>query len=451
MLQGPTARRRTHADRLRTGRRPRSLRMVLAGLLAGAALIGSATPALAVPAPPANPSDGQIDAARAAQDAAAAEVGRIAALVAGAEAELERLSLQAEAAGAAYLAAEEARQIAQAAADEAAAQLQAAADAVAVARARIGEFARESYMNGSQLSTTQALLDADGPAELVQRAALLEYVGDTQVDVLDSLEVARVQQANAESVARATRDQAAAAEAQAEAAKVTADGQVAAQQAAYGEISAQKAQYDQQLEAANIQLLELQGARDAYAQWQAQKAAEEAAAAAAAERAAREAAAAAAAARAQAGSGGGGGGGGSAASGGSGPYVMPTSGRTSSCFGTRWGTLHGGVDVAAPIGTPVYAVHSGTVLRAGTATGFGYAVYIRGDDGFVTVYGHVHEYFVRAGERVSAGEQIATVGNRGQSTGPHLHFEVHPAGSPYTDHMNPAPWLRARGVAFSGC
>ena len=448
MLHGH-ARRRTPVTRTSAGRRPRGLRVALAGVLAAVALLGTAGPALAVPAPPVNPTDGQIADAQAAQDAAAAEIGRIAALVAGAEAELERMNLQAEAAGTAYMAAEEALQLAQAAADQAAAQLQAAADAVAAARSRIGTFARDSYMNGSQLTTTRALLDAEGPAELVQRAALLEYVGDTQVDVLDSLEVARVEQANAESAARAARDQMAAAEAQAAAAKQAADEQVAAAQAAYTEVSAQREVYQQQLQAAEIELLQLQGARDAYQQWQQQKAAEEAAAAAAAERAAREAAAAAAAAQDQAQSGGGGASAGS--SGGSGPYVKPTSGRTTSCFGARWGTNHNGMDIAAPIGTPVYAAHSGTVVRAGTATGFGYAVYIRGDDGFVTVYGHINRYFVSAGERVTAGEQIAEVGNRGQSTGPHLHFEAHSGGQLYSSQIDPASWLRARGVSFSTC
>ena len=441
MLQGH-ARRRTQVTGTRSGRRPRGLRIALVGLVTGAALLGTAAPAFAVPV---NPTDGQIADAQAAQAAAATEVGRIAALVAGAEAELERLTVQAESAGTAYLAAEEAALAAQAAADAAAAQLQAAADAVSSARGRIGTFARDSYMNGSQLTTTRALLDAGGPAELVQRAALLEYVGDTQVDVLEELELARVHQANAESAARATRDAAAAAEAEAAAAKQVADDQAAAGQAAFTEITAQKAQYDQQLQAAQIQLLQLQGARDAYQQYQQQKAAEEAAAAAAAERAAREAAAAASAAQSAAGSGS------AASNGGSGPYVKPTSGRTSSCFGARWGVNHNGMDIAAPIGTPVYAAHSGVVARAGTASGFGYAVYIEGDDGAVTVYGHVNRYFVRAGERVTAGEQIAEVGNRGQSTGPHLHFEVHPGGALHSGAINPAPWLRARGVSISGC
>ncbi|MBB3085124.1 M23 family metallopeptidase [Geodermatophilus sabuli] len=427
------------------------MRAVLAGAVAGAVLLGTAAPAGAAPAPPPNPSDAEIGQARSAQDAAAAEVGRIAALVAAAEGELERYAVQAEAAGAAYLAAEEALTQAQAAAERTAAELQVAAEAVAAATARIAGFSRDSYMNGSTLSTAAVLLEAEGPAELVQRAAMLDYVSENQLDVLGQLEVARVQQANADSAARAARDEMAAAEAAAEEAKAAADSQLSAQQAAYDQVAAQKASYDQQLQAAQIQLLQLQGARDAYQAWQQQKAAEEAAAAAAARRAAEEAAAAAAAARSAASSGSGGASASPGRSGGSGPYVKPTSGRTSSCFGWRWGALHGGVDIAAPIGTPVYAAHSGVVQRVGTATGFGYAVYIRGDDGAVSVYGHVNRYFVRDGERVVAGEQIAEVGNRGQSTGPHLHFEIHPSGAMYGGQVDPVPWMRSRGVSISGC
>ncbi|MGY1795699.1 M23 family metallopeptidase [Geodermatophilus sp. SYSU D00525] len=433
------------------------MRTALVGLLSCVVLLGTAGPASAVPPPPVNPSDGEIADAQAAQDAAAAEVGRLAAEVAAAESELERLGVQAEAAGTAFLAAEEALVQAQAAAAQAAADLQAATDDVDAAIGRIAGFARDSYVNDPTLATASALLDSAGPGELVQRAALLEYVADTQVDVLEEFEVARVRQANAESAARATRDAAAAAEQQAADAKAAADAQVAAQQDAVAAAEANKAALDQQLQAAQIHLLELQGARDAYQEWQRQKAEEEAAAAAAAARAAEEAAAAAAAARAAASS--------AAASStassgtataaasevsGSG-YVKPTSGRTSSCFGSRWGVLHGGVDIAAPIGTPIYAATSGVVVRHGPATGFGLAIYVRGDDGAVTVYGHVNAEYVGTGERVVAGDLIAEVGNRGQSTGPHLHFEVHPSGALYGGQVDPVPWLRARGVSISGC
>jgi murein DD-endopeptidase MepM/ murein hydrolase activator NlpD len=435
--------------RATTGRRSRTLRTALVGMVAGAALIGAGTPAFAAPPPPPNPTDGQIDAAQSQREAAAAEVGRIRGLVASAEAELERVGVQAEAAGTAYEAAEEALLEAQSVAEQTAAQLRAAVAGVAAARERIGTFSRDSYMNGSSMSGSAALLDSEGPAELVQRAALLDYVADNQVDVLGQLEVARIKQANADSAARAARDEMAEAEEAAEEAKAEADRQLAAQQSAYDQVAAQKASYEQQLQAAQIRLLQLQGARNAYQQWAAQKAAEEAAARAAAERAAAEAAAAAAKARGEAANGGGGGGGG--ASSGGGNYVFPTSGWISSCFGYRWGRLHGGVDIAAPIGTNIYAATSGTVARAGAATGFGQAVYIRGDDGAVTVYGHVNDYFVHAGERVVAGELIAEVGNRGRSTGPHLHFEVHPGGRLHSGQVNPMPWLRARGVNVSGC
>jgi murein DD-endopeptidase MepM/ murein hydrolase activator NlpD len=430
-----------------SGPATRRLRVALTGVVAGAVVLASAVPASAVPAPPPNPSDSQLGAARSAQDAAAAEVGRIAALVAASEAELERVGIQAEAAGTAYLIAEEALLEAQAVAERTAAELAEAAAAVAAAQRRIATFSRDSYMNNGTLTTSAALFDSEGPGELIQRAALLDYVAENEVDVLDELEIAKVAQANADSSARRARDEMAAAEEAAQAAKEQADAQLAAQQSAYEQVAAQKADLDAQLQAAQIKLLELQGARNAYDQWVAQRQAEEAAAAAAAQRAAEEAAAAAG--RDNVTSGGGGGGGGGPVI--SGSYAKPTSGRVSSCFGRRWGALHGGVDIAAGIGTPIYAATSGIVKRAGPATGFGLAVYILGDDGYVTVYGHVNRYFVSAGERVAAGEQIAEVGNRGQSTGPHLHFEVHPGGVMYGNQINPVPWLNARGVYIGGC
>jgi murein DD-endopeptidase MepM/ murein hydrolase activator NlpD len=435
---GPATSRRPGSRRPVAGR---PLRAIVTGAVTAVVLLGAAAPALAAPPPPSNPSDSQLGTAKSEQDAAAAEVGRIAGLVATSEAELEKVEVQAEAAGTAYEQAQEALQQAQDRAAQTAADLQTAAAAVAAAEARIATFSHDSYMNGSKLSTTAALLDSAGPGELIQRAALLDYVASNQVDVLGALEVAKVAQANADSSARAARDAMAAAEAAAQTAKQKADAQVAAQQGAYDQVAAQKASYDQQLQAAQIHLLELQGARNAYDQWVAQKAAEEAAARAAAEKAARDAAAASRGNASGSSSGGGGGG----------EYVQPAFGRVSSCFGARWGVTHFGVDIANSIGTPIYAAAAGVVKRAGPATGFGLAVYILGDDGFVTVYGHVNQYFVNAGEHVSAGQQIAEIGNRGQSTGPHLHFEVHSGGQLYSNQLNPVPWLNARGIFIGGC
>jgi murein DD-endopeptidase MepM/ murein hydrolase activator NlpD len=126
--------------------------------------------------------------------------------------------------------------------------------------------------------------------------------------------------------------------------------------------------------------------------------------------------------------------------------VLPIDGaRLTSGFGHRWGTLHAGVDFAAPMGTPEYAAMNGVVLRAGPASGYGNAVYIQHENGDVTVYGHMQEILVETGQTVQAGETIALLGNAGQSTGPHLHFEVR-VGGMEGERIDPLPWLRARGV-----
>src|SRR5215207_3982212 len=136
---GPATPRRPGSRRPAAGR---PLRTLLVGVLTCAVLVGFAAPAVAVPPPPPHPTDNQIGAAQSEQDAAAAEVGRIAGLVASAEAELERVGVLAEAAGTAYLMAEEALLEAQEVADRTAADLQAAAEAVTASEARIALFSR---------------------------------------------------------------------------------------------------------------------------------------------------------------------------------------------------------------------------------------------------------------------------------------------------------------------
>ncbi|MGY1826254.1 M23 family metallopeptidase [Blastococcus sp. SYSU DS0541] len=126
--------------------------------------------------------------------------------------------------------------------------------------------------------------------------------------------------------------------------------------------------------------------------------------------------------------------------------VLPVAGaRLTSGYGSRWGTFHYGIDLAAPMRTPEYAAVDGVVLRAGSASGFGLAVYILHENGDVTVYGHMDKILVTPGQYVEAGETIALLGNRGQSTGPHLHFEVHKGGLD-GKRIDPIPWLAARGV-----
>jgi murein DD-endopeptidase MepM/ murein hydrolase activator NlpD len=125
-------------------------------------------------------------------------------------------------------------------------------------------------------------------------------------------------------------------------------------------------------------------------------------------------------------------------------FVMPTKGVFTSGFGYRWGALHGGIDIANSIGTPIVAAADGVVTDAGPTAGFGAWVKIRHADGTVTLYGHVNTWNVSVGQRVWAGDQIATIGNRGNSTGPHCHFEVLLNG---TDRIDPVPWLAKRGLS----
>lgn len=124
-------------------------------------------------------------------------------------------------------------------------------------------------------------------------------------------------------------------------------------------------------------------------------------------------------------------------------FVDPAQGTLTSGFGARWGAQHLGIDIANAIGTPIGAVAAGTVIEAGPASGFGLWVRVLHDDGTITVYGHVNEIIAPQGTRVAAGQEIATIGNRGQSTGPHLHFEVWANGK---DKIDPLPWLAQRGI-----
>jgi murein DD-endopeptidase MepM/ murein hydrolase activator NlpD len=125
--------------------------------------------------------------------------------------------------------------------------------------------------------------------------------------------------------------------------------------------------------------------------------------------------------------------------------VLPTQGRLSSSFGGRWGGKHYGIDLAAPLGTPIVAAADGVVLKAGRASGYGNAVYIEDTEGFVHVYGHMRYWNVEAGQVVRAGEQIAKVGNEGRSTGPHLHWEVR-LDDMHGRPLDPQEWLLERGI-----
>lgn len=122
--------------------------------------------------------------------------------------------------------------------------------------------------------------------------------------------------------------------------------------------------------------------------------------------------------------------------------VVPTHGIVTSTYGPRWGTKHQGIDIANVIGTPIYAALSGTVINAGPASGYGQWIQIQHANGDITEYGHIEEIWVEVGQWVNTGDQIATMGSRGQSTGPHLHFEVNDGD------VDPEVWLVENGAVL---
>ncbi len=123
--------------------------------------------------------------------------------------------------------------------------------------------------------------------------------------------------------------------------------------------------------------------------------------------------------------------------------VWPAQGTFTSGYGPRWGRMHRGIDIAAPTGTPIVAAASGVVSYAGyNDGGFGYLVEIDHADGSMTRYAHNDRILVSVGQQVNQGQQVSLMGSTGFSTGPHLHFEVHPGGQ---GAVNPMAFLPNRG------
>jgi murein DD-endopeptidase MepM/ murein hydrolase activator NlpD len=125
------------------------------------------------------------------------------------------------------------------------------------------------------------------------------------------------------------------------------------------------------------------------------------------------------------GSGGGSSGDGSSSSG----FIWPVNGIVTSGFGWRWGRMHEGVDIAAPTGTPIRAAAAGTVIYTGYMGGYGNLTIVDHGNGLATAYAHQSAIYVGGGS-VSQGTVLGAVGSTGNSTGPHLHFEVRVNGSP---------------------
>ncbi|MFJ2111129.1 MULTISPECIES: M23 family metallopeptidase [unclassified Streptomyces] len=118
--------------------------------------------------------------------------------------------------------------------------------------------------------------------------------------------------------------------------------------------------------------------------------------------------------------------------------------------GTRWSSKHSGQDFAVPIGTPVRSAYNGTVVKAGPNGGgdgpaYGNAIVVKHRNGTYSQYAHLSKIKVNIGQKVRAGQQIALSGNTGNSSGPHLHFEIRTTPH-YGSAINPVGFLRSVGV-----
>ena len=367
------------------------------------------------------PFSDAIEGASAGQEELAAEAMRLSQQVVVTSDQLAQLELEAEAAADSYRQAELELTDAESRAHRASVDAKQAERDLQVARDAVGEFARNTYISGSTLSSDLLLLDSGSPSELVERAGLLESVADSRIEALDQVRSAQARSDNADEVADEALNTKVNAESAARVALDESTATLAAQQETLTALLQQKADYDAEFYAALVGLLGPEGAAAAFASYGEEQLSQQAA-----EAAAREAAY----------------GGGPVLTG---QWALPLEGTLTSCYCERWGTMHWGIDIAAPMFTPEYAAGDGIVIQAGPATGFGQAVYIQHDNGDVTVYGHMEVIEVVTGQRVAAGQEIALVGSQGFSTGPHLHFEVHVGGINGT-RVDPVIWLANRGI-----
>jgi murein DD-endopeptidase MepM/ murein hydrolase activator NlpD len=118
-------------------------------------------------------------------------------------------------------------------------------------------------------------------------------------------------------------------------------------------------------------------------------------------------------------------------------YIMPAKGKLTSGYGPRWGRMHRGIDIAAPVGTVVVASAPGVIATAGwNSGGYGNLVEVRHPDGSVTRYAHNNRITSQVGQYVRQGQKIAEMGSTGRSTGSHTHFEIRPVGQGAVNPMN---------------
>ena len=283
---------------------------------------------------------------------------------------------------------------AEAAAAAADAQLSATSAYIDDLRARLVDRAVDSFIN-PVATTFYVVVESSDPDDAGRKQALLDGVTAQDLDLVRDLEEAEDRLRREEEAAAALRDDAERRRAEAQA-RLDELGSAQAEEARLkAAVDARQADVLAEIDSLSAAEAEL-NALIAQRQWEE------------AERAAEERRALVAAGR----------------------CLWPTAGSTTSEFGSRWGRLHAGIDIAASTGTPIWAALPGTVVVAGRQGGYGNLVVLDHGTGKTTVYAHQSRLAVREGQQVDQGQVIGYVGNTGQSTGPHLHFETRQDGAP---------------------
>lgn len=374
----------------------------------------------------------ELEGSSAAVQAAGAELARVEAELASAEQALSTARGQLAGARAKATAARAEADRAERARAKAAKEVEAADKKVEQRRGQVAGLARMAYQRG-RLGDLRDVMQATDPQDALERSEMLRSVFQSGTASIDRVTTARLALAGKRAQLVVEEKKAAAARAEADAQEARAQQLEA--EAATAVTTVQGLVADRKAVLADAERLRDEDRR-AYEQAQAdsralaeqirraEEAARAAAERAAAERRAREAAAAA------------GGGGGSAGAPQSTGWLWPGYGRLTSRFGWRTHPIYGdrrfhaGIDIGGGYGAPILATESGVVIHAGYASGYGSLVVIAHGGRISSAYGHNSAILVRNGQTVSRGQQIARIGSLGNSTGPHLHFEIRENGNP---------------------
>jgi murein DD-endopeptidase MepM/ murein hydrolase activator NlpD len=330
----------------------------------------------------------EVDALNASEAELQAALDAIAVQVAGQQVEVQRADDAVGAADTAVAVAE--------------AELQATRDRIRDLKERLVDRAVDSFINPAA-TTFYVVVESSGPADAGRKQALLDGVTAQDLEVVAQLEAAEAQQRLDEQAAADLRNAAEARRVEAQAGLDELERSRAEEARLKAAVDARQADVLGEIDVLAAAEAEL-NAIIAVRLWEA------------AQREAEERRAIVNAGR----------------------CLWPTAGSTTSEFGTRWGRLHAGIDIAASTGTPIWAALPGTVVVAGSQSGYGNTVVLDHGGGKTTLYAHQSRIAVSQGQSVDQGQVIGYVGSTGRSTGPHLHFETRHGGSP----RNPRSCLR---------